>query len=106
MPSASAENALQRPSTARPRWRLNSRKKAGVDITATPLASAIVHSPCRNAWDARCSATNDDEHAVSTVTAGPSNPKVYEIRPESTLAALPVTRCPSTLSGRSAEKPA
>ena len=38
---------------------------------------------------ARCSATSDDEHAVSTVTAGPSSPKVYATRPDSTLGALP-----------------
>ncbi|MEY9969628.1 hypothetical protein ABIA33_007717, partial [Streptacidiphilus sp. MAP12-16] len=41
-------------------------------MIATPPARAIVHSPCRNAWIAQCNATNEDEHAVSTVTAGPS----------------------------------
>ncbi|RPK55250.1 hypothetical protein EES42_42605 [Streptomyces sp. ADI95-17] len=48
----------------------------GVDITVTPPASAIVHSPDRRAWIAQCRATRDDEHAVSTVTAGPSRPSV------------------------------
>ncbi len=48
----------------------------GVAITVTPPANARSHSPERNACAARCSATSDDEHAVSTVTAGPSNPKV------------------------------
>ncbi len=48
----------------------------GVDITVTPPASAIVHSPCRSDWTARCSATSDDEQAVSTDTAGPSRPYV------------------------------
>ncbi|TLW91453.1 hypothetical protein FFT09_19270 [Saccharomonospora piscinae] len=59
-------------------------------MTVTPAASAIVHSPWRRALPARCSATSDDEHAVSTVHAGPSKPKVYDTRPESTLAPLPV----------------
>ncbi|GGV10454.1 hypothetical protein GCM10010245_19720 [Streptomyces spectabilis] len=90
VPSAPAPNALQRPSTDRPRWRLNSMNELGVDITVTPPARAISHSPLCRACTARCRATSDDEHAVSTVTAGPSRPKVYERRPEATLAALPV----------------
>ncbi len=47
---------------------------AGVAITVTPPASASSHSPGRSAWQARCSATSEEEHAVSTVTAGPSRP--------------------------------
>ena len=49
---------------------------SGVDITVTPPANASEHSPARNDCAAKCSATNDDEQAVSTVTAGPSNPNV------------------------------
>ena len=64
----------------------------GVAMTVTPPASASVHSPDRSAWQARCSATSEDEHAVSTVTAGPSSPSTYDTRPEITLAALPVSR--------------
>ncbi len=63
-----------------------------MDITVTPPASASEHSPARSACAARCSATSEAEHAVSTVTAGPSSPKVYEIRPETTLALMPVAR--------------
>ena len=37
-------------------------------------------------------ATSEEEHAVSTVTAGPSSPSTYATRPENTLGALPVTR--------------
>ncbi len=92
VPSASAPNALHRPSTESPRWRLNSTNAAGVDITVTPPASARSHSPFCRACTARCSATSDEEHAVSTVTAGPSRPNVYESRPEMTLAALPVPK--------------
>ena len=54
-----------------------------------------VHSPDRSAWQARCSATSEDEHAVSTVTAGPSRPRVKATRPDSTLVAAPVSRYPS-----------
>ena len=71
---AGSENALHRPSGARPRCRANSTNRYGVTMTVTPPASAIEHSPERSAWQARCSATSDDEHAVSTVTAGPSSP--------------------------------
>ena len=67
----------------------------GVAITVTPPASASVAFPDRSAWHARCSATSDDEHAVSTVTAGPSRPSTYDTRPDTTLVALPVSRYPS-----------
>ncbi len=51
-------------------------KTCGPAITVTPPASARSHSPERSAFAARCSATSDDEQAVSTVTAGPSSPYV------------------------------
>ncbi len=73
-PSAAPANALHRPSTDRPRWRLNSTNMPGVDITVAPPAKASEHSPDRSACTARCSATSEDEQAVSTVTAGPSQP--------------------------------
>ncbi len=92
VPSASEENGLQRPSGASPRCWLNSTNIPGPDITVTPPASASVHSPRRSAWAARCRATSDDEHAVSTVIAGPRRPKVYAIRPEAMLSVLPVSR--------------
>ncbi|GAB3451002.1 hypothetical protein GCM10027436_48100 [Actinophytocola sediminis] len=76
VPSAPAENALHRPSTDNPRCRENSTKTSGVDITVTPPANANPQSPNRNDCAARCNVTNDEEHAVSTVTAGPSKPKV------------------------------
>ncbi len=95
MPSAEAENALQRPSWARPRWREKPTSAPGVAMTVTPPARAREHSPVRSACAARCRATSDDEQAVSTVTAGPSRPRVYETRPEITLVEAPVIRCPS-----------
>ena len=92
IPSAAAENALHRPSTARPRCRENSTKIVGRVITITPPASARSHSPDRSDWQARCSATSEDEHAVSTDTAGPSRPSTYDTRPEITADAVPVSR--------------
>ncbi len=76
VPSASAEKDLQRPSGASPRCLLKSTNTLGVDITVTPPTTAIEHSPARSERAARCSATREDEQAVSTVTAGPSSPYV------------------------------
>ncbi len=76
VPSADAEKDLQRPSDASPRCWLNSMNRSGVAMTVTPPASASEHSPDRSAPQARCSATSDDEHAVSTDTAGPFRPKL------------------------------
>ena len=89
VPSAAPANDLHRPSADNPRWRLNSTNSVGVDSTVTPPASASEHSPRRSDCAARCSDTSDDEHAVSTVTAGPSKPNVYAIRPDATLPAVP-----------------
>ncbi|GAA3673026.1 hypothetical protein GCM10022420_061900 [Streptomyces iranensis] len=94
VPSAAAENALTRPSAASPPCTANSVNIPGVAITVTPPASASEHSPLRSACAARCIATNDDEHAVSTVTAGPSRPNVYATRPDATLDVFPVSRKP------------
>ncbi len=76
VPSAPAEKDFERPSGARPRWRLNSTKVPGVDMTVTPPASAMSHSPARRACAARCRATSEEEQAVSTVMDGPVSPKV------------------------------
>ncbi len=51
-------------------------------------------SPDRSACTARCIATSDDEHAVSTVTAGPSSPSTYDTRPVATLPELPMPKYP------------
>ncbi|ARX88103.1 hypothetical protein SMD44_07590 [Streptomyces alboflavus] len=76
VPSAASANALQRPSAARPCWRLNSVKTPGVEMTVTPATRAMPHSPWRSACTARCRATREEEQAVSTVRAGPSRPRV------------------------------
>ncbi|AKA09222.1 hypothetical protein SAZ_40845 [Streptomyces noursei ZPM] len=98
MPSAASENALQRPSWARARCRLNAMNGLGVVMTVAPPATARVLSPLRSDWQARCSATSEEEQAVSTVTAGPSRPNTYDRRPDSTLGLLPVTMWPSAPS--------
>src|SRR5437016_228884 len=89
VPSAESENALHRPSGVTAPCRENPTKLVGVHITTTPPTSANEHSPPRNACTARCNATNDDEHAVSTVIAGPSHPSAYDNRPEITLDDVP-----------------
>ena len=47
------------------------RNTAGDISRFTPPAMAVSHSPLRRLRQARCSATSDDEQAVSTVTDGP-----------------------------------
>src|ERR1700687_5741871 len=89
VPSAAPAYALHRPSAESARCRLNSMNIAGVAITVTPPASAKSHSPDRNDCAAKCNATNDDEHAVSTDTAGPSKPSTYATRPDATLNVEP-----------------
>ncbi len=101
VPSAPAAKGLQRPSAARPRWRLKAVKTSGVGMTVTPPATAREQSSRRSAPAATWRATSEEEQAVSSVRAGPSRPKAYERRPETTLPALPVSRWPSTPSGMS-----
>ncbi|EOD58431.1 hypothetical protein H480_43495 [Amycolatopsis vancoresmycina DSM 44592] len=76
VPSAPSANALHRPLPESPPWRLISVNMSGLTITAAPPASARSDSPRRSDWTAKCSATSDDEQAVSTVTDGPSKPRV------------------------------
>ncbi|GAA3784069.1 hypothetical protein GCM10022379_57950 [Micromonospora maritima] len=76
VPSAPSANDLHRPSGASPRCRLKSTNVSSVVITVTPPASASTDSPARNDRTARCRATSEDEQAVSTVSAGPSRPRV------------------------------
>ncbi len=76
VPSAPAANDLQRESHERPRARLKSMNAPGVTMIVAPPASARSHSPLRSACTARCNVTSEPEHAVSTVTAGPSRPNV------------------------------
>src|ERR1700741_2587476 len=91
-PSAAPAYALHRPSGANPRCRPNSTNTVGFALTVAPPARARSHSPERSDCTAMCNATSDDEHAVSTDTAGPSSPSTYDTRPEATLEVIPVRR--------------
>ena len=53
---------------------LDERRRGGHDRDAAGQGQA--HSPRRSACAARCRATSEEEQAVSTVTAGPSRPRV------------------------------
>ena len=70
-PSAAASKVRHRPPGESMRAWLVSTCMPGVVIRATPPATARSHSPVRSAWQARCTATSEDEQAVSTATAGP-----------------------------------
>ena len=59
-------------------------------MTFTPPARASVASPLRRLWQARWTATSDDEQAVSIARLGPRKSSRYERRLAAMLAALPV----------------
>ncbi len=80
MPSAAASNGRHRPvGDSIPVW-LVQTCICGVHITATPPASAVSQSPERRLSQARCTAVNDDEHAVSIAIVGPVRSSRYAIR--------------------------
>ena len=62
----------------------------GSSITVAPPARARSLSPSCRLRQAICSASRLDEHAVSTVTAGPWTPSAYAIRPDAMLKLVPV----------------
>ncbi len=101
VPSAPSPKAFTLASPARPRCLLKSWNVDGLGITVTPPASAMSHSPERSACTARCSVTRDDEHAVSTVSVGPSRPSVYAMRPLAMLPTLPLPTNASRSDGTS-----
>src|ERR1700736_3319336 len=89
-PSADASNDLHRPSGDIMCAFDRTMVVSGIRIRLTPPAKAKRHAPALKLWQARCTATNDAEQPVSTETDGPCNPRMYDIRPEATLWALPV----------------
>ena len=89
-PSAAASNVLHRPSGDRTPARAKTSVPIGDRIAFTPPASARSLSPRWRLTTAWCSATSDDEHAVSTAIAGPSRPSVNATRPIAVLWLLPV----------------
>ena len=72
-------------------------KTEGDNNRFTPAAIAISEAPDRRLWHARCTATRDDEHAVSTAIEGPRRSRKYESRFAMMLNAPPCcsTRRPS-----------
>jgi hypothetical protein len=68
----------------------NAKYGSGPKIEFTPPANAISESPFRKLWQARCTATNADEHAVSTATLGPFKFKTYDTRFATMLCTDPV----------------
>ena len=91
-PSARSPNVQHRPEGDSIPALANASVVNGERITHTPPASARSASPrCRpaTAW---CTATSDEEQAVSTAIEGPSGPNAKEIRPLAVLKRLPVTR--------------
>ena len=89
-PSAASENVLLRPSEASARVCDKSTKDCAPDATCAPPTIAKSHRPDRKCSEPRCSATSDDEHAVSTAITGPCNPKLYASRPAENDIAPPV----------------
>ena len=80
-PSAAASKVLQCPSGAIMPHFENSTIASGESTTLTPPASARLLSPARRLWQARCTATRDEEQAVSIETQGPCRPSVNAMRP-------------------------
>jgi hypothetical protein len=102
-PSAAASKVLHRPSGENIPHDDSAIWVSGRSIRLTPPASARSLSRSRRLWHARWFATSDDEHAVSTATAGPRRPSRYAIRPTVTLCALPVAEYAATASPAAAE---
>jgi hypothetical protein len=67
--------------------------KFGVSIRFTPPARATVLSPDHRERQARCTATREDEQAVSTVRLGPHRSKACEMRLANMVITMPVAVC-------------
>ena len=71
IPSAPASNERQRPVGDKGSTFSTILVESGETMMLTPPTSARSQSPARSARHARCTATSDDEHAVSTAMLGP-----------------------------------
>ena len=91
---------MHRPSGANIRAREKLIIGIGVRITFTPPTSARSQSPESSAWQAWCSATNDELQAVSTIMAGPFKPSRKLIRPAPAAGEQPVPEWKSMSSNR------
>src|SRR6476469_1482380 len=97
IPSADASNGLQRPSADSAPAASNTAVIPGDSNRFTPPTTAVEQSPACSALAAWCTATSDDEHAVSTVTLGPCAPSTYDSRFASRDADTPVADQASTV---------
>ncbi|GAA3132333.1 hypothetical protein GCM10020001_063290 [Nonomuraea salmonea] len=88
-PLAEASNALQRPSGASMLPRENDTLMPGSSSTFAPAASARSASPRRMLWQARCSATSEEQQAASMTMLGPWRASACDRRPAMTLRAVP-----------------
>ena len=75
-PSAPASNGRHRPLGDNAPLCNNNRVASASVMTLTPPTTATSHSPRRRLATARCNATSEEEHAVSTARHGPRNPNV------------------------------
>ncbi|COW45036.1 Uncharacterised protein [Mycobacterium tuberculosis] len=75
-PSADASKVLHRPSGDSIPHREQAMLGPGLSKRLVPPTNAISLSRPRRLWHARCTATNDDEQAVSMTTAGPRAPRM------------------------------
>ncbi len=95
-PSAAASNVLQR---ARGDSMLARERTTLVSVfrmSCTPPASAASARPLRIASQAWCTATREDEHAVSILMLGPRRSNKYDKRFAAILSALPVPKYASS----------
>ena len=60
---------------------------------------AMLDSPARRLWHAKCIAVRLEEHAVSTVRLGPRKSKAYDIRLDIRASAHPVALNIGSVSG-------
>ena len=90
-PFAAASNVLHRPSGASIPAFARSSSSRPDRMAWTPPASARSASPRCSPVTAWCTATSDEEHAVSTAIAGPCSPSANATRPMAVLNDVPVT---------------
>ena len=98
-PSARASKVRTRPVGETILALLKLTNAAGSNNRFTPPTTARLHSPDRNAWQARSVATSEDEQAVSTEMLGPLKFILWEMRFEATLIATPVAIWDRSTSG-------
>ena len=79
-PDAAASKARTRPSGAQKPALVRLIVPSGDSRRFVPPARAISHSPLRMFWQARWTATKDDEQAVSSAMLGPCRPKTNDKR--------------------------